>query len=141
LIEGHWDLDPIEFDTVDDGQLKTYLIESFWLLHISQHELRKACALYDQGTAETPVGTVNDQAAINLGSLGILLIEMFNRIQNIDPCDAHSVEVLTYIDTNLSKLESLPALPQSVRNSIHGCRLTYDEIRREVVLRNRELGH
>jgi hypothetical protein len=141
LIEGHWDLDPIEFDTVDDEQLKTYLIESFWLLQISQHELQKACELYDQGTAQTQVGAVNDQAAIDLGSLGILLIEMFNRIQTIDPRDAHSIEVLNYIDANLSKLESLPALPQSVRNSIHGCRLTYDEIRREVVLRNRELGH
>jgi hypothetical protein len=93
------------------------------------------------GPTQTPVATVNDQAAIDLGSLGILLIEMFNRIQTIDPRDAHSIEVLNYIDANLSKLESLPALPQSVRNSIHGCRLTYDEIRREVALRNRELGH
>jgi hypothetical protein len=57
------------------------------------------------GPTQTPVGMVNDQATIDLGSLGILLIEMFNRIQTIDPCDTHSVEVLNYIDTNLSKLE------------------------------------
>jgi len=50
------------------------------------------------------VGEVNDQAQIDLGSLGILLIEMFNRIQTIDPRDAHSIEVLNYIDTNLSKI-------------------------------------
>jgi hypothetical protein len=141
LIEGRWDLDPIEFDTADDERVKTYLIESFWLLQISQHELQRACEIYERGTVQTPVGTINDQAAIDLGSLGILLIEMFNRIQTIDPCNTHSTEVLAYIDTNLSKLESLPALPQSVKNSIHGCRLTYDEIRREVTLRSRELGH
>jgi hypothetical protein len=41
------------------------------------------------------VGAINDQAAIDLGSLGIPLIEMFNRIQTIDPCDTHSTEVLT----------------------------------------------
>ena len=34
LIEGRWDLDPIEFDTVDDERVKTYLIEFFWLLQI-----------------------------------------------------------------------------------------------------------
>jgi hypothetical protein len=101
----------------------------------------KVPVLYEQGIFETSVGEANQQSAMDLGLPLVLLIEMFNRIQTIDPRDAHSVEVPISIDTNLNKLESLPAPPQSVRNSIHGCRLTYDEIRREVALRNRELGH
>jgi len=50
-------------------------------------------------------------------ALGVLLIEMFNRIQTINPKDAHSAEVLAYIDSNLSKLESLPSLPKTVQTS------------------------
>jgi hypothetical protein len=141
LVEGDWDLDPIEFDSADEEHVKIYLIESFWLLQISQHELRTVCGLYDQGITQTPVGVENDQAAIDLGSLGILLLEMFNRIQTIDPRDVHSGEMLDYLDTNLRKLESLPSLPASVKDSLHGCRLTYDEIRKEVIRRNQELRH
>lgn len=38
LIEGRWDLDPIEFDTVDDERVKTYLIE-FFLVTSDQNDL------------------------------------------------------------------------------------------------------
>jgi len=74
-------------------------------------------------------------------ALGVLLIEMFNRIQTINPKDAHSAEVLAYIDSNLSKLESLPSLPKTVQTSLHGCRLVYREILVEAMQRNRERGH
>jgi len=74
-------------------------------------------------------------------ALGVLLKEIFNRIQTINPKDAHSAEVLTYIDSNLSKLEYLPSLPKTVQPSPHECRLVCREILAEAMQRNRERGH
>ena len=87
------------------------------------------------------MGEANQQSTTDLGSLGVLLIEMFNRIQTINPKEAHSTEVLEYIDSNLSKLESLPSFPVAVQHSLHGCRLVYLEILAESMMRNRERGH
>lgn len=141
LSETFWDLDPVEFNRADESDLNTYLIESFWLTRISPGEIQSACDLYQQGIIETSVGPENLKSATDLGSLGVLLIEMFNRIQTINPKDVHSVEVLEYIDSTLSKLESLPSLPMTVQTSLHGCRLVYREILAESVMRNRERGH
>ena len=141
LSETFWDLDPVEFNRPDESDLNTYLIESFWLTRISPGEIQSACDLYQQGIIETSVGPENLRSATDLGSLGVLLIEMFNRIQTINPKDAHSAEVLEYIDSNLTKLESLPSLPVTVQTSLHGCRLVYREILAESVMRNRERGH
>ena len=136
-----WDLDPVEFNRADESDLNIYLIESFWLTKISPGEIHSACDLYEQGIFETSMGEANQQSTTDLGSLGVLLIEMFNRIQTINPKEAHSTEVLEYIDSNLSKLESLPSLPVTVQTSLHGCRLVYREILAESVMRNRERGH
>ena len=141
LSESFWDLDPVEFNRSDEPDLNTYLTESFWLTRISPGEIQSACDLYQQGIIETSVGPENLQSATDLGSLGVLLIEMFNRIQTINPKDAHSAEVLEYIDSNLSKLESLPSLPKTVQTSLHGCRLVYREILVEAMQRNKERGH
>jgi len=141
LSEPFWDLDPVEFNRPVESDLNTYLTESFWLTRISPTEIQSACDLYQQGIIETSVGSENLQSATDLGSLGVLLIEMFNRIQTINPKDAHSAEVLAYIDSNLSKLESLPSLPKTVQTSLHGCRLVYREILVEAMQRNRERGH
>jgi hypothetical protein len=141
LSQFRWDLDPVEFNRTDEPDLNTYLIESFWLTRISPGEIHSACDLYEQGIFETSIGEANQQSTTDLGSLGVLLIEMFNRIQTINPKEAHSTEVLEYIDSNLSKLESLPSLPVTVQTSLHGCRLVYREILAESVMRNRKQGH
>jgi hypothetical protein len=78
---------------------------------------------------------------VDLGSLGVVLMEMLNRIQTIDPSEAHSSIVLQELDTNLRRLEDLPNLPDSVRNSICGCRLVYRELQAEAVLQAKHLGH
>jgi len=135
-----WDLDPIEFNRTDEPDLNTYLIESFWLTKISPGEIQSACDLYDQGIFETFVGEACQKSTTDLDSLGVLLIEMFNRIQTINPKQAHSTKALEYIHSNVSKLESLLSLPVTVQTSLHGCRLAYREILAESVMRNRERG-
>ena len=141
LSETMWDLDPVEFDSTDDPDLHTYLTESFWMTTVSPLELRRACELYSSGVTGSPVGATNEQSVVDLGSLGVVLMEMFNRIQTIDPSEAHSSIVLQELDTNLRRLEALPNLSDSVRNSIHGCRLVYRELQAEAVLQAKHLGH
>jgi hypothetical protein len=141
LSETFWDLDPVEFNRGDEPDLYAYLIESFWLTRISLGEIEGACDLYQQGVIEASVGPEDLQSVSDLGSLGVLLMEMFNRIQTISPKEVHSTDVLEYIDANISKLESLPALPKTVQTSLHGCRLVYREILAEAIQINRARGH
>jgi len=140
--ESRWDLDPVEFDSADDSELYRYLIESFWLLRISPSEVKRACTLFDKKVFLTPVGELNERSINEMGSLGAVLIEIFNRIQTIDTSEDCSRDVLQYLNDNLMKIDSLPSLPKSVRNSLHGCQLTYREIAAEVELKRfrREMG-
>lgn len=132
--ESSWDLDPIDFDSVNDEDLYRYLAESFWLLRIGLSEVQRACDLIDKKIFLTPVGASNELSISEMGSLGVVLIEIFNRIQTIDTSDDSSWEVLGYLNDNLSMIESLPTLPNSVQSSLHGCRLAYREISGEVEL-------
>lgn len=141
LQEEAWDLDPVEFDDPDEKPVSTYLIESFWLIRVDVPEIRNACELYDKGIVETPVGELNTQSVTDLGSLGILLIESFNRIQTIDPKHAYAVDALEELKITLDRLEAIPNLPTSVKQSIYGCRLVYSELREEAEWRKRQLNH
>ena len=141
LSEEVWDLDPIEFDEADEKSVSTYLIESFWLIRVDIPEIRTACELYEEGVTTTHVGELNSQSVTDLGSLGILLIESFNRIQTIDPKHAHAVDALEELRLTLDRLEAVPNLPVSVSQSIHGCRLVYSELLEEAELRRRQLNH
>lgn len=123
-----WDLDPVDFDSKDDEELYRYLVESLWLLRISRSEIQRACDLFDQGVFITPVGASNIQSINEMGSLGVLLVEIFNRIQTIETSEESSCEVLGYINESLLMIESLPSLPISVQTSLHGCHLAYREM-------------
>lgn len=126
--DSSWDLDPVDFDSEDDEELYRYLVESFWLLRISRSEIQRACDLLDQGVFITPVGASNIQSINEMGSLGVLLVEIFNRIQTIETSEESASEVLGYISGNILMIESLPSLPTSVRNSLHGCHIAYREM-------------
>ena len=141
LQEAEWELDPVEFDEADEKPVSTYLIESLWLIRVDKPEIRLACGLYDRGVTETEVGELNRQSVTDLGSLGILLVESFNRIQTIDPAHTHALESLQELDESLKRIERIPNLPLSVTQSIRGCRMVYQEIRAEAELRKRQLNH
>lgn len=141
LEEETWDLDPIEFDDVDEKAVSTYLIESLWLTRVDVPEIRNACELYAKGISQTSTGDLNSQSVVDLGSLGILLIESFNRIQTIDPRHVYALEALEELNITLQRLEEIPNLPVTVKQSIHGCRLVYSELRREAEFRRTQLNH
>ena len=140
LSEIRWDLDPIEFDPPDHPDVETYLIESFWLTSLDLRELRQACVLYSQGVIENPLGTLNQQSIKALGSLGVVLLGFFNRIQTIDPGRGHSFEFLRDIDATIRRLEQLPNVPASVQSSIHECHLAYKKLIAEAISRTHDLG-
>ena len=141
LQEAEWELDPVEFDEADEKPVSTYLIESLWLIRVDVPEIRLACGLYDRGVTETEVGELNRQSVTDLGSLGILLVVSFNRVQTIDPAHAHALDALEELDLTLQRIERIPNLPLSVTQSIRGCRMVYQEMRDEAELRKRQLNH
>lgn len=121
LSESVWELDPVEFDTPDDTELATYLIESFWLTEISTRELRTGCQLYVNDVNENPSTSRYRDSIVALGSLGVLLIEVLNRAQAIDPADPEAPEALRRMERRLENLVGLPNLSDVVRDGINEC--------------------
>ena len=136
LTEVTWDLDPVEFDRTDSADLERYLVESFWLLRICRSEIARACELFRAGITRSSGGKATTDTIEVLGGLGVLLVEMLNRIQTIDVADETTSVVLHYFEENLDLLNELRTSSTNVHGALHGCRLVFRELASELVLKN-----
>lgn len=95
---------------------------------VTPEEVFIACDYFAAGALIAPVGEANLRAARELGSIGINLIEVFNRLQTISAACPGSALAVRDLGNKIDVLESLPSLSASTRNTIRGCRVAYDHL-------------